>query len=338
MQKGRLTMKKILFAAGCLLALLLTAACANYLENPVPEAPTLPPPPDIPTHWQGLHMHVAPGSVTPTGLQLSMINEGEINFGHGVMFDIEQYTNGRWTQVPFINDVAWRLPLLSVPPYTTVEENISWEHMHGELPPGQYRIVRNFIVHDFFDPTPMWERDIPEADLYAVFTVPQDWQASHDAWQHQQGDLAAIALARFAGLDLEILEYSPQGLTFTLTNNNPTYSYIIDSIFIGWEDSFPEGGFAGAMEYSIFSRWMDDGMKKLLPGEQLSLEVDWYEQIGNLSPGMERRHPPTRHIFDLVVDVTLDVDDDYIYENFRHIIPGVPGVSHRIKAAFDLTP
>jgi len=336
-------MKKILLAAAGLLALTLITACANYMEYPVPEAPMLPPPPatednELLSNWQGLHMYVALGSVTPTGLQLSMVNEGEINFGHGLMFSIEQHLDGAWVQVPFINDIGWRLPLLSVSPFTTIEENISWEHMHGQLPPGQYRVVRNFIIHDMFDPAPMWERDIPESYLYAVFTVGQDWQASHDVWQHEQDDLAAIAFARFAGLDLEILEYSPRGLTFTLTNN-ASYSYIIDSIFVGWEDAFPDGGFAGAVEYSIFSRWMDGGEeKKLLPGEQLSLEVDWYSQIGNLSPGMERRHPPTRHIFDLVVDVTLDVDDDYIRENFRHVIPGVPGVSHRINAYFDLTP
>jgi len=58
------------------------------------------------THWKGLNMYVAAGSITPTGMCLSMINDNsELNFGHGVPFSIEQYSRGRWRQVPFINDM-----------------------------------------------------------------------------------------------------------------------------------------------------------------------------------------------------------------------------------------
>ena len=111
---------------------------------------------DCATDWQSLRMYVEAGSVTPVGLRLSMINDNtELNFGHGVMFSIEQYLDGGWEQVPFIGDFGWILPLFNVEPKTTVDENIFWEHMHGELPPGLYRIVRNFIGFDLFDLTPM---------------------------------------------------------------------------------------------------------------------------------------------------------------------------------------
>jgi len=290
------------------------------------------------THWQGLQMYVADGSVTPTGLRLSMVNNNEeLNFGHGVMFSIEKFANGSWEQVPFINDVAWILPLLNVAPMTTVDENISWEHMHGQLLPGTYRIVRNFIENDWYDLTPMWEREIPEAYLYTTFTVVQDWQTAHSQWQSVQENIAAAAYARFDGLDLEILEYSTRGLTFILTNNNPYYSYTINSIFVGWEDSAPDWGSAGALEYSIFNNWESDDVKQLQRGEYLLLEVDWYNKIGHLAPSMSREYPFNANIFDLVVDVTLDVDEEYTNANFRHIIPGLPHIGHRIKAEFDIS-
>jgi len=246
--------------------------------------------------------------------------------------------NGSWEQVPFINDVRWPLPLLSVVPMTTIDENISWVHMHGQLQPGQYRIVRNFIENDWHDPTPMWERNIPEAYLYVTFVITEDWQAAHSQWQSEQQNLSDIAYARFDGLDLEILDHSTRGLTFVLANNNPDYSYIINSIFVGWRDIAPDGGFASAVEYSIFREWDSESVSKhLQPDEYLRLEVDWYNQIGHLSPSMARRYPFNANIFDLVVDVVLDVDEDYINDNFRNVIPGLPGIGHRIRAEFDIS-
>ena len=340
-------MKKIQFAAAILFVFSMLIAC-TYAPNQVLGIYNYSDEIDAPnydddfhgvrSHWQGLRMYVAADSVTPTGLRLSMINQYELNFGHGTPFRVEQYLDSGWEEVPITGNAVWVMPLLRVPPNTTVDENISWEHMYGHLQPGLYRIVRNFIEHDLFDPTPMWELDIPEVYLYAVFTIEQDWQAAHDKWQSEQDDLADVAFARFEGLDLEILEYSPRGLSFTLTNNNPYYSYIILGAFIGWEDIFPDGGFAGSVEYFIFSQgflsesWPFGDEKRLHPGEYLFLEVDWYSEIGYLAPRRGRH---------LAVDVMLDVDEEYINENFRHIMPRqlrLPGIGHRIYASFEILP
>ena len=295
-------------------------------------------------NWQGMHMVVAANSVTPIGLSLSMINDSELNFGYGFEFRIEQYLDGQWEQVPFIDDVAWVQPLFDLAPSSTVDENISWEFMHGELKPGQYRVVRNFIEYDWRDTTPMWERDIPEAYLYAAFVVEENWQTAHDQWQNQQDELASIAFARYEGLVVEILQYSSRGITFTISNNNLNYSYLINSVFVGWDDNIPGVGSAGAVEYPIFPSWFSDEdswpfgeNKRLQPGEYLSLEVDWYDQIGNLSPSMSRLSP-NPYVFEIVVDVTLDVDEQYIRENFHHTIPELPNYTHRIRASFDISP
>ena len=292
---------------------------------------------------QELSMYVRADSVTPTGLRLSMINDSELYFGHGAMFSIEQYLEGEWMQVPFIDDVIWIMPLFIISPKTTVDENLSWEHMHGRLQPGQYRVVRDFTQEDWDDPTPPWERDIPVVSIYTTFKVEQDWQAAYDRWQSEQDDLAAIAYARFDGLDLEISKYSPYGLSFTLTNNNPYYTYIIDIVFVGWEDSLPGLVEARSVEYFIFTGLSDGGSwpfgdeKRLQPGEYFSLEVDWQSQIGSLTPGMPRLSP-NPYIFGLYVGLTLDASEEYIRENFSRIIPGHPNTSHRIYASFDISP
>ncbi|MCL2187191.1 MAG: hypothetical protein FWC16_02855 [Defluviitaleaceae bacterium] len=320
-------MKKVLLIATPFLLSIMLVACANAAT------------PFQSTHndWQGLYMYVAQGSVTPTGLRLSMTNNNaDMNFGHGVMFAIEEYVSGTWRQVPFINEVAWILPLLSVPPNTIVDENISWEHMHGQLPPGKYRIVRNFMENNW-DATPMWQRDISDAYLYATFTIQRDWQTAHDQWQREQEIVAAAAYARFDGLDVTILTYSTRGLSFTITNNHPNYSYLISSIFVGWEDSAPGWGSASALEYSIFRDRESPEVKRLAPGEYLSMDVDWYNQIGDLTPSMARPYPFNAHIFDLVVDVTLDVDEEYIARYLYHRIPGLPNVWHRLRTPFDIS-
>ena len=300
------------------------------------------------SYWQGLYMYVDTGSVTPTGLRLSIINDsGQLTFGYGMPFRIEQYYNGRWQQAPFVNEVGWFLPLYQINPSIINDENIEWEYRHGQLHPGQYRITRSFFEYDPFDPTPMWEQDIPEAYLYALFTVEEDFESIHNIWLAEQEALAVRAYSRFDGLDLEILAHSPRALSFTLTNNNPDYSYIINSIFIGWEDKFSDGGHSGAIEYSIFNKysgwpspsWPFEEDTRMQSGESLSLEVDWYYEIGNLIPRVAN-HPdyasPYPNVFDLVVDIALDVDEEYIQKYFNHVIPNIPGAEHRIKAQFEL--
>ena len=342
-------MKKFILSIAGLLALIIITACAYQQDNnetparPIGEdrQPTVRPSEADPqyraprAYWRGLHMYVTADSITPTGLQLSMINSEGQSFGHGVMFSIEQHTVAGWQQVPFVGDVFWILPLLSVGPYMTMEERITWEHMHGPLPPGQYRIVRNFMGFD--DQTQMWERDIPETYLYAIFTIQEDWQEAHARWQTHQDTLAATAYARFEGLDLEITEYSSTGLSFTLTNNNSYYTYIIQGAFVGWEDTY-----GGAAEYFIFSQgfenksWPFGYDKRLHPGEALALDVDWYYERGclTISWGMQSSNP---YVFELVMMVSLDVDEEYINQHFRHAIPGLPGMGHRIKASFDIS-
>ena len=128
---------------------------------------------DTACYWDGLELYVAADSVTPTTLQLTAINNSNRYLGHGLRFRIEQYVNGTWRMPPIANNVMWHLPLIIIGPESSREEDISWHHMHGPLPPGKYRIVRNFTLEDFSDPTPPWQQYRPDRYLYAVFTIPE---------------------------------------------------------------------------------------------------------------------------------------------------------------------
>ena len=285
------------------------------------------------SHYQGLRMYVPAGSVTPTELRLSMINDNDLlHFQHGVMFSIQQYVSGAWEQVPFTNSPIWIMPLYSVFPNTTFDDNILWDHIHEPLAPGQYRVLRSFRRS-------MRQHDTPEVTLYAPFTVTEDWETAYLLWQETQKALAAVALSRFEGLDMDILAYSSRGLTLTVTNNNPTYTYIINSLFVGWEDR--DRGMA-SVEYSIFRlgfdnpSWPFEDEKTLAPGAYFSLVVDWHDTTGHiLSRRSGARSNP--YAFDVVLHISLDVDMAYIQENFRHIIPGVPVLGHNIRAPFDIS-
>jgi len=281
------------------LPLVMLTACTRGTEEPE-EVRDEPPPAGARTYWHGLRMYVAQDGVTPTTMRLSMINDdAELYFGHGLMFSIEQYTDGGWARVPTIGDVFFPLPLMIIPPLVTVDENISWGSMYGALPPGQYRVVRHFSIEDMRSPTRWREREGYDAYLYAPFEIVDDWQTAHADWQRAQDALAAIAYARFDGLDLALLAYSPYGL-----------------------------------EHWIYRGWEFDTPTRLQPGEYIFMEVDWYDQIGALAA--HGRYPFNENIFDLVVNVALDVDEAYIRENFRHIFPGLPLTHYQVRALFEL--
>ena len=175
----------------------------------------------------------------------------------------------------------------------------------------------------------MWQ-NAGEEHLYALFTVDEAWQDAFAKWQAEQDEIRARAYARFDGLDLEITDYNLTGLSFTLTNNNPDYSYLIHSVFVASSVFFLEGGYTAAIEYFVFSAWhpspswLFEGEVVLQKGESISVDVDWYEEIGYIYPAW-RPDSIYPTVFELVVDVNLDADEAYIENIHRHIIPSVPG-------------
>lgn len=86
--------------------------------------------------------------VTATGMTL-VINEWGGRYSddvtYGTSFGIERFENGEWTTVPDISDnYGWTLIAYSLPRNSVTEEKENWGYHLGALPPGKYRISKEF--------------------------------------------------------------------------------------------------------------------------------------------------------------------------------------------------
>ncbi len=101
------------------------------------------------THW-GITLEAK--EVTATGMTL-VINEwggrysGDVTYG--TSFGVERLENGEWTTVPDISDnYGWTLIAYSLPRNSVTEEKENWGYHLGALPPGRYRISKEFSDGD----------------------------------------------------------------------------------------------------------------------------------------------------------------------------------------------
>ena len=111
--------------------------------------------------------------MTPTGLTLVCAQSGGTIRGElltGEVFVVERRTDGEipaaFTEVPYIVEggVGWNDIGLSVPLNDTREFTIDWSWIYGELPPGQYRIGKQFL--DVAEPG-----DYDSHTFYAEFSI-----------------------------------------------------------------------------------------------------------------------------------------------------------------------
>lgn len=71
---------------------------------------------------------------------------GELNTGD--WYQIEVSTDGDWVPVEYAiedDDVAWNSLAWIIPMENTVEWDVNWEWLYGELPAGQYRIAKEIV-------------------------------------------------------------------------------------------------------------------------------------------------------------------------------------------------
>lgn len=85
--------------------------------------------------------------VTPTGLTVVCTQSGGkplTNLNTGRMFYLEQMKKGTWEPLPTLMDrVSWNLDALGVQYEGSVEWEVGWKGLYGELPPGVYRIAKH---------------------------------------------------------------------------------------------------------------------------------------------------------------------------------------------------
>ena len=55
-------------------------------------------------------------------------------------------SNGVWNAVPYlVDEVAWTSEAYYIPMNDSIEFELKWERLYGELPAGTYRVVKGFM-------------------------------------------------------------------------------------------------------------------------------------------------------------------------------------------------
>ena len=85
--------------------------------------------------------------VTPTGLTVVCTQSGGqplTNLNTGCMFRLEQWKRGEWKPLPALVDrVTWNMLAYGVAYEGSVEWDVAWEGLYGELTSGTYRVVKH---------------------------------------------------------------------------------------------------------------------------------------------------------------------------------------------------
>lgn len=88
--------------------------------------------------------------ITSTGLTLVCAPMEDLIMGEiitGSWYAVERYEGGTWTELPYLLDnVGWTEEGWIIPADAAVEWSINWEWLYGELPAGEYRIGKEFIL------------------------------------------------------------------------------------------------------------------------------------------------------------------------------------------------
>ena len=113
----------------------------------------------------GVEMTVKEGSERRTGLSLRMENTTEIAYITGSFYALERKEDGKWNEVlktPSDTARGWTLVAYPIAPKGSREETIDWVWLYGELPPGEYRVIKEI------------SEDKPESETFylaAEFTI-----------------------------------------------------------------------------------------------------------------------------------------------------------------------
>ena len=115
----------------------------------------------------GLRFEVIESTVTSTGLKCVVKNTDNRKavWSYGAAFGIEKQDENGWTPQEFITPEPplWIMIQYSVKSGKTTEYDVDWTGICGELPPGNYRIAKDFTRTD--------GSTTENHTLYANFTV-----------------------------------------------------------------------------------------------------------------------------------------------------------------------
>ncbi len=91
-------------------------------------------------------------TLTPTSITLIIANNSKTyDFIYGADYGIETYTNEQWQELPTLNDHVVYSIAYTIHPNSSKDFEIDWHYIYGEIPKGNYRIVKNFNKLEAFD-------------------------------------------------------------------------------------------------------------------------------------------------------------------------------------------
>lgn len=115
--------------------------------------PNAPVPANADTGKADLGVTLSVKDVTSTGMTLVCSQSGGDITGElqcGCDYSILVNSNGNWNAVPYlVDEVAWTMEAYEIPLDDSIEFELRWERLYGELPAGTYRVVKGFT--DFRD-------------------------------------------------------------------------------------------------------------------------------------------------------------------------------------------
>lgn len=97
-------------------------------------------------------MNTIPGTVTPTGLTVTIDNRSNKRLLYGQYFSVEKKIDGYWYEVPILEDAYSFIDRgHNVKAQKSVEWEVDWEGYYGILDSGEYRILKEFSLSENTD-------------------------------------------------------------------------------------------------------------------------------------------------------------------------------------------
>lgn len=92
----------------------------------------------------GLILTLKKGTLTPAGATFIYKNEGKDIVYFGLRYFLQTQLNEKWFNM--VSNTFWTLELIHLNPGEEIELHTDWSNYYGELPPGNYRFIKEFHV------------------------------------------------------------------------------------------------------------------------------------------------------------------------------------------------
>lgn len=114
-------------------------------------------------------MSVKEGTLTNTSATVVLVNHTDKKFQYGRFYLIESKKNGNWYKIKPISEMNFPWIAYILNPYIMDEVSIIWKKAYGELPSGDYRIIK--ILEEFNEAHPGRTNNYEEIPIAAEFTI-----------------------------------------------------------------------------------------------------------------------------------------------------------------------